>query len=114
MAHPATALPIPKWLSMPPPVFPSPALSRPTERVNSPPKPPSPVISPLQPAAKSEPAPQSQHAAHSRVGALQTTHNAPPSHTRESATSKSEYGIWSRRPHVPASAPRMITAERCP
>ncbi|KZP17398.1 hypothetical protein FIBSPDRAFT_865069 [Athelia psychrophila] len=114
MACPATALPMPKLLSVPPPVSPSPALSPPTGRANSPPKPPSPAISPLRPATKPEPVPQSQHAADSRVGTLQTTHNVPPSPARESATSKGEYGIWSRRPHVPASAPRMITAERCP
>ncbi|KZP21254.1 hypothetical protein FIBSPDRAFT_953763 [Athelia psychrophila] len=90
MAHPATALPIPKQLSMPPVVSPSPALSRPMESVNSPPKPPSLVKSPLQPAANSEPVPQSQHAADSRVGTLQTTHNAPPSPAHESTTSKGD------------------------
>ncbi|KZP21261.1 hypothetical protein FIBSPDRAFT_508063 [Athelia psychrophila] len=74
---------MPKQLSVAPPLSPTPALSRPTERVNSPPKPPSPVRSPLQPVANAEPVHWSHHEADSRVGTLQTTHNAPPSPARE-------------------------------
>ncbi|KAF7965228.1 hypothetical protein HWV62_44911, partial [Athelia sp. TMB] len=103
--------PMPKQLSMPPPMSPNPVLAQPTrhvERSNPPPHPPSPAKSPLPPAAEPEPEPLSQPAADSYVGTVQTTQNSSPSPARKSTFSKGEYVIWSRRPHDPANAPGII------